>query len=223
MKSSTRREISYYLITFILVSVSVIFVYHLWEWNFFRIPFSYSGDGISGLAGVKQMMREGGWAFASDYLGAPFGQVSYDAGQCSYLPMLVAKILILFSGNAVAVMNLSFLSSYVIVALVTLAVLRKLEMDPKVAIAMSVLYACTPFHFQRGIGHYGLAFYATIPLAVYYMVKVMRRNILIPDRHYLNRSNLAWLLAMVLTGLNGIYYAFFSCFFFTFKCKISIP
>lgn len=212
LKLFKTEDLRVYFIVAFLTAAAFFLTYQLWEVNIIKVPLTYSGDGLSGLASTK-MMIEGGWGYSSDRLGAPFGLAAYDGLQNSYLHPSLKKIISLFSSNWIFVNNMSYLMGYIIIACITQFVLMKLDVDKQLAVVLSTLYACLPYHFMRGEGHASLSFYVVIPIAVYYAVLMMRGPILKNDQHYINESNVKFLLAMILIAIDGVYYAFFSCFF----------
>lgn len=214
MKVFIKSSFFDYSISIILTLTVLFVVYHLWEINIFETPFVYGGDGISGLASTKLLIEEGVFNFTSDRLGAPFGYSIYDGSQSTYLPLLLKKIPALFSSNWIFVMNFSYLLGFVMISCVALVVLKTFIYDRRVAVILSVLFSCTPFHFMRGEAHYGLSFYLSVPIAVYYIIRTMQGDILLKHRHYINWNNIIYFLSMVIIGIGGLYYAFFTCYFF---------
>ncbi len=209
------KMLSYYdyIIAVAFTIMVLIFVYQLWEINIFKVPFVYGGDGLTGLAASKMMITEDKLFFESDRLGAPFGYAAYDGAQSTYLPNYVKKAVTIISSNWIFVTNFSYLSGFVIISCVSLAVLKKLGIDRRVAVILSILYSCLPYHFLRGEAHYSLSLYLPVPIAVYYIVQHMQGNILSKSRNYLNWNNIKYLMAMIIIGIGGLYYAFFTCFF----------
>ncbi|MCD7716304.1 MAG: hypothetical protein LUI39_07620 [Lachnospiraceae bacterium] len=207
------KDMIYYLAAILISSAAVYFAYHLWNVDLRKYPLSYSGDGLNDLVRTKRLLQGGGFAYTSDLVGAPFGASEYDLNQNNYLPVLVKMVLSLFTSNYILVYNLANLSGYVIIACASLYILVKLGVEKKVAVVLAVLYACSPYHFLRAFNHYALGYYLAVPVAVYYIVSMMQGSVLDNKRHYVNWNNLKFLLAMIIVGSCGVYYAFFACFF----------
>ncbi len=206
-----KRSVWDHLIAIFLVLIILFIVYRLWEVDIRKVPFSYSVDGLTELTFTKCMIEEGGFGYTSDRLGAPFGYASYDASQSDYLSSIVKKIVSLFSPNPILVINVSYLAGFLLIASVSLAVLKSLDMDDKAAIICSVLFSCAPYHFGRGMGHFSLSCYVAVPIAVYYIIKMMQGNILEKNGY---KGWGIYILSMIVIGISGVYYAFFTCFFF---------
>ena len=199
-----------YVIVAVLTIIMVSFVYQLWKTNIFKVPFTYTSDGLIGLMSTKIMIDEGGLGWASDRLGAPFGFDTYDASQSTYLPVLLKKLMALFSSNWIFVVNISYLSGFVIVSCVAFSVLKKMGIDLRAAVMLSVLYSCVPYHFFRGEAHFSLSFYISVPIAVYYILRMMKEDIL-KGKSY--REWIKYFIAMIIIGTGGLYYAYFTCLF----------
>lgn len=210
---STKKSIIGYLLTLIITALILVFVYRLWEVNIFETPFIYSGDAITGLTETKIMIEKGGVGWQTERMGAPFGYNITDGNQSIYLYPLLKKAVTFFSSNWIFVTNFSYLAGFIIIALISLFVLKKLGIEEKIAVVMAILYACTPYHFMRGESHASLAFYVPAPIAVYYILCMMRGNVLKSENHFLNWNNVKYFMAMIVIGTGGVYYAFFSCFF----------
>ncbi|MCD7766902.1 MAG: hypothetical protein LUH53_10405 [Lachnospiraceae bacterium] len=203
-----------YLLAILLSSAAAFFAYRLWRINLSETPIDYYNDALPGLVNIRLMMENGGMGYTSDRLGTPFGYTTFDFLQNDYIPQLLTKFLTLFTSNWILVFNLTNLLSFPIVACVALCVLRKLDVEPRVAVVMAVLFSCSPFHYYRAFRHGSFALCVSIPVAVYYILRLMRgETILDAKNHYLNRNNFRYLLAMILLGICGVYYAFFTCFF----------
>ena len=125
-----------------------------------------------------------------------------------------------FSESAV-VLNLSYLLAFPLIALSAYFTLRRLRLSRQVALVPAVLYACLPYHFFRLMGHLFLSNYFLVPPMVWIALRVyLGRNPLLradpaggPARWHWRSWDAAGAACLcVLTGLAGVYYAFFSCF-----------
>ncbi len=124
--------------------------------------------------------------------------------------------------DPVVVFNVYALLPFPLTALSAYFVLRRLRLGRLAALVPSVLYACLPYHFLRMQAHLFLAAYYLLPPMLWVVLRVcMGRNPLLrvdpaggPPRWRLRSWQAAGAaLVCVLTGLAGVYYAFFSCFF----------
>jgi phosphoglycerol transferase len=70
-------------------------------------------------------------------------------------------------------MNVFFVLTFPVTAVVTYFVLRRLAVGPEVALVIAVLYALTPYHFMRGEVHLFLAAYYVVPIGAYLALTVL--------------------------------------------------
>ena len=156
-----------------LASLGATIFLRLWDADF-RVPFSYSGDGTLNLTLIKTVM-ERGWFYENPRLGAPSGQELYDYPVLSGdgLHVVFFWLAGLFTGDPSVVMNVFFVLTFPVTAVVTYLVLRRLAVGPEVALVIAVLYALTPYHFMRGEVHLFLAAYYVVPIGAYLALSVL--------------------------------------------------
>lgn len=129
-----------------------------------RQPLIYAGDELAGLGHVTGV-DESGWWFVNPRLGAPFSLEHYDFPQGGDgLQVAIIRFLTLFTDDAVLVMNVYFLMTFLLVAMVSHWVMRHLGLAPLLAGALSILYALLPFHFWHGTPHIYRSGYFAAPL-----------------------------------------------------------
>ena len=156
-----------------LASLGATIFLRLWDADL-RVPFSYSGDGTLNLTLIKTVM-ERGWFYENPRLGAPSGQELYDYPVLSGDGLHVAFFWLagLFTDDPSVVMNVFFVLTFPVTAVVTYLVLRRLAVGPEVALVIAVLYALTPYHFMRGEVHLFLAAYYVVPIGAYLALSVL--------------------------------------------------
>lgn len=209
-KIMKKSAIEYTLLT-MLVLAGVCMVYRVWTFDVVNTPLSYAQDGIGTLVGEKVIIEEGGWGTVCSRLGAPYGQNTNDYTTATILPILLMKLGAFFTDNWVWGLNLGYFIGYFITAWISYYILKKLKISWIYAITLSVLYTFLPYHMLRGTEHFALAFYALVPVAIYYVIEFMGTE----DEEWDKRGKyIEFFLWMVLIGLSGIYYSFFSCFLF---------
>jgi hypothetical protein len=154
-------------------SLAVVWAYRLWDADL-HVPLTYvlpsttlfaAGDATFHQAIVTALLQ-GHWWTTNPDLGAPFGQQLYDfpLGP-DQLHLVMLSGLAHLTGNAFLAVNLYFLGGYVLIALVSWAVLRRLGLGRATAVGVAVLFAFTPFHQGQGETHLFLADYVAVPLA----------------------------------------------------------
>ncbi len=202
--------------TLALVTVAL----QLWGADF-RVPFRYGGgDGMLHLMLVKSTL-EGGWYLDNDRLGAPDGQNLRDFPMPDALHFAVIKLLGAVFKDQAVVANIFFLLPFPLTALTSYFVLRRFKLNRSAAIVASVLYACAPYHFWRMIGHVMLAAYYLLPLTTWIIVRLsLGRSPFLqtlpesgkPCWRIWSWEAVGTVLICALTGIAGVYYAFFTCF-----------
>jgi phosphoglycerol transferase len=170
---SARREAAFAAAAAGLGSLGATIFLRLWDADA-RVPFSYSGDGTLNLTLTKTVM-ERGWFYENPALGAPSGQELYDYPVLSGDGLHVAFFWLagLFTDDPALVMNVFFVLTFPVTAVVTYLVLRRLTIGPEVAVVIAVLYTLTPYHFMRGEVHLFLAAYYVVPIGAYLALSVL--------------------------------------------------
>ena len=185
-----------------------------------RVPFVYSGDNLMSQMFIQNVI-ESGWVMDGPRLGAPGGQNLRDFPLPDVLHLAIIKFMGWLLHDSGLVLNLYYLLCFPLTALSAYFTLRCFRLGRMAGTTAAVLYACLPYHYGRMAGHLFLAAYYLLPLVIWLIVRVYlgRYPFLQADRDGIPRWRIANLdaagaaLICVLTGLAGVYYAFFSCFF----------
>ena len=170
----------------------------------------------------RQTVIEKGWFLHTDRLGAPLGQQLYDyPSPGDTLHFVELKLLGLVSHNAAVVVNAFYLFSFVLVTATAFIALRWLRVSRPVSAAMSVLFACLPYHFLRAEPHLFLSNYYVVPLACLLVLAQLGDRPLVDlswpgsvgelRQRLWRPPTLAALVICLLVGTNGLYYAAFAC------------
>ena len=149
-------------------------------------------------------IEDTGWWLSNPRFGAPGGQLLYDFPLTEVIHLAILKLLIFLGLNWYMSVNVFFILTFPLTAIVSLYVMRKMGIKIYIALPLSVIYAFIPYHFFRGVNHLFLAGYFTIPFTV---LAAYRLTINDPP------SNIQTILLGFVIALSGPYYAFFSCFF----------
>jgi phosphoglycerol transferase len=183
------------------------------------VPLHLTGDPVFHLAMIKGVI-ENGWYLHNDALGAPWGLDMHDFPMADHLHFAAAKGLGLLFPDAHVIFNLYYLLTFPLTAVLSLFVLRRFRVGWCAACLASLLYSFLPYHFQR-LHHLHLAAYYTVPLSALVIIRVYQGHLPLfrlrpgPGQgrwHPLSAWALGAVLLCVLTGLSGLYYAFFTCF-----------
>lgn len=186
-------------------------------WENLSYGLAYGGDGLWIALDAKNLI-DTGWVIVNPYLGAPFTAENYDF--VSYFlrnfDSLYLKLLTLFTSDPMVVANVAPIGVGLMILLITFFVLRELEFTDFFAMSGAITYAFSYYFFTRYQGHFVLAMYQFVPLAVLlcvwaYEQKIFRTWSLVELRE--NKRNWWAIGFCILIASNGIgYYQIFSCF-----------
>jgi hypothetical protein len=214
LRRARHPDVGCALLAAVASSIVAVLVLRLWN-GALGVPFAPGGDGYLVLMQVKALL-DNAWILNNPDLGAPLGQDLHDfAANREWLHVLAIKVLGLFSSNPGAVVNVYFLISFPLVAVVAYAVMRWVGLSRWVAVAMSVLYALAPFHFRHQT--FLFAYYG-VPLAAYLILAVYARAVLFERRagesrgplRYLSRRTCLTLVVCAVVALSSFYFAVFT-------------
>lgn len=202
----------------VLTIIVLVWVMKLWEADL-SVPFNSSGDGLYYGAVIKGMI-DNGWYLHNDYIGMPTGLDLHDFPQHDNVLYGLIKVVSLFTRGYAETLNIYFLLSFPLTALITLLVFRHFHFSYSTSLVGSLLYTFLPYHFMRGQGHLPLSSYYLVPPMVMLIVWVFRGTPLFwkgADSGGKRRIDAGFLslLALVICLLvsSNVYYAFFGCFF----------
>jgi phosphoglycerol transferase len=168
-----RQEWGFAAAAAVLATGAATVFLRLWDADF-SVPFSYHGDGALNLMLIKSSM-ENGWFYENGQLGAPAGQQLYDYPVLSGdgLHVVLFWLAGLVTSDVAVVMNVFFVLTFPVTAVVGYLVLRKLDVGPAVSLAIALLYTVLPYHFMRGETHLFLAAYYAVPIGAYLALAVL--------------------------------------------------
>jgi phosphoglycerol transferase len=171
-----------------------------------------------------QMMIKGilehGWYLHNESVGVPFGLDLHDFPMADHLHFLMLKLLGLLCGDVFVTFNLYYLLTFPLTALTAQFTLRRLRVSYPAACVGALLFTFLPYHLLR-LAHLHLAAYYVVPLTVLVVVRLylgqvaqFRARPAQPGAagRFLSGGGLGAVAVCVLTGMSGVYYAFFACF-----------
>jgi phosphoglycerol transferase len=206
-----------YLLAAILATAGMLATTGFWQ-NNLHVPFNYGGgDAIWHLVAAKTI-QETGWFNFNPRLGAPGTLDMGDFPMSEWLHLAIVKILNFVTGDYATSINLYYLLTFPLTAVITLAALGQLEISLPLAVVAAAIYALAPFHILRGNGPVFLGGYFLLPLVLLLSIQLARgRGPTLSSKARPNRySYLAAAAIVILTASTGVYYAFFSSFFIAF-------
>jgi phosphoglycerol transferase len=183
-----------------------------------HVPFRYVGDALVFSMEVKTTVEQGRYMEVPE-LGAPGVLHLHDhPPQFDSLHLALVRLMSLFSRDWAAVFNAYYVLGFPLIALVALAVLRRLGVSARTAVVMSLLYAFLPSRLVKAQGHLFLDTFFQVPCAVLLALWVCEvEPPLFRDRGPgrrpaldLRRRSLAALALCLLVGATGLYYAYFT-------------
>jgi phosphoglycerol transferase len=215
-----RRLAACALLGALLTGVGVIAATRLWEQPL-HVPFQYAQvpgddqqDATLDMMLVKNI-AEHGWFSTNPSLNAPFAQhwAEWPMGG-DLLAYGVKKAVVDATGDVPLTLNLFWLLTFPLVALVAVPALRALRCSPSTAVVGGTLFALAPYHFRNGTGHSNLAFYVGVPVIVIACVRMLGPPSALPSladlRTRVGWRSIRWLvLGAALIAVTGIYYLAF--------------
>src|SRR4051794_16740351 len=215
-----RRLAAGALLGALLTSVGMIAVTRLWEQPL-HVPFQYAHvpgddqqDATLDMMLVKNIAEQG-WFSSNPALNAPFAQhwAEWPMGG-DLLAYGIKKTVVDVTGDVPLTLNLFWLLTFPLVALVAVPALRALRCSPSTAVVGGTLFALAPYHFRNGTGHSNLAFYVGVPVIVIACVRMLGPPPALPSLSELRTRagwrSLRWLVVgAVLIAVTGIYYLAF--------------
>ena len=170
-----------------------------------RIFFSnhMEGDGLLSLNILRGFLNREffvlnslGWPFESNLLSF-FG---------THIPvMAIMYFLTIVSQNIFFALNITLLLSYLIVFLITFLCTKSFFKNNFSRIPFSLTFSLLPYHFYKATGHFEYAFYYTIPIFFFIIIKFF-------DNKFYNRKLFSLLFFII--GISGIYFAYYSFILF---------
>ncbi len=188
-----------------------------------RMPIGYNGGDVLLILPMVQATHEAGTHWRHPRLGAPGEQDLRDFPVIDHLHFAGLRVLTAATGDVMTAFNGYYLLTYPLAALTSLYAFRRLGLGLAAAAAAAILYAFTPYHQMRNLGHYFLSAYFVVPLAAALALEIAtgRWPFFTPvgksQRFALGtRTALFAVVVAALTAAAGAYYAFFSCALFAF-------
>lgn len=209
IKNSIWYEILWMLFITGIVSISVFFIFHLYEIDLTTM-IDVQGDacGVAGLAydyinGIKS--GHGILTLKNSLFNAKL--------ELSFLHKIGLFLCCLFFDTFGTAVNFYYFGSYIFVALGMYIALRMLRKESWIATIGSVIYTFLPYHYLRGEQHIYLANYYMVPIACAMIIWLLDEQ-----KERSRKFNLTCILICVLMGLTDIYYSVFLVIILFFVC-----
>ena len=160
---STFQNMKFLGILVIICGIICFFVLNTNVNTLLKPQYGYRGDAISHIAPLK-MLQEG-FLMENPRLSSPFvfSFIEYPMDRLMYFLMLfLSKV---FSLNIWGALNLYYLFTYFLSAIIAYIVLCKFRVSPLWSMTAAITYAFMPYHFARGVGHLALSSYYLVPVS----------------------------------------------------------
>jgi hypothetical protein len=178
-----------------------------------RVPVSYEGDGLF-FTVLAKIVHEDGVVHATR-IGAPFGSDVVDWPIGMWLPFAVMAGLVAVFREPGTAINLYWLSTIVFSSAAAAWALRRLRLEPGIALVLGILYGFQPYAFYRNVAHVNLAF----PLVPLLALLCLRTAGTRPGDES-RGERWVTITACVAQGLCYVYYSFFACMLLTIAAPI---
>jgi hypothetical protein len=207
-----------YVVTVLLSVLLLIPVYNLRHVDL-RIPLYYQGDAIFYEALFKNFVETGQY-YVNSHFGAPGQGELYDFPVPYSTHLLGFSLLRLFTRDYGLAINLYYLATYPLIALIALYVFRRFGISTGLAVGGSVLFAFLPYHLLRAQYHLMHSSYFLIPLVAMAALWVSLGHPLFRyelegqnRRPLLTRDGIISVVVCILIAGDNPYHAFFAGIF----------
>lgn len=204
-----------YFFPFVVSILCALIILEIPSLDRLHYPLHYYGDTIFYSMTIKSVVTTG-WYLTNPQIGAPGVHFLADFPTPEGLNYLIIKFLALFTSNWALILNLYFLLGFPLITLSSLFVFRRLGIAYPFSFTASLLFAFLPYHLIKDQSHLFLTAYYLVPLAIWTAL-LLYQNALSKKKSHL----VLFALLCVLIGSNGVYYAYFSSFFFLLSGAIA--
>ncbi len=171
-----RSDLPLYLLSVLVTCFATVRAMKLWLADF-SVPFQYLNDATAVQAHFKTVL-ETGWYEYQPALGTPVGQNYHDFPQADNFAMFFAKFMGLFTDQVGVAINAYYLVGFPLAAITAAWFFRVCGVTKIFSVALSVLYAIAPFHWEKAENHLFLAAYFPVPLALGLIIMAIRGDAL---------------------------------------------
>lgn len=206
------KKLASYCLAALAALLLLVLVLELWRLDV-NVPLVYGyGDALASLMAIKAILDHG-WYLYNPHLGAPFSLYMHDYPASDSVNFFLLKVIGSFFPTVGATINLFFLATFVLTTVSSYFVFRRFKIAPSIGLVCALLYAFMPYHFWRGLSHLLLAAYYMVPIITLLALEAWG-----DDPPMTSGGRFAWskrtfwaLLACLVIGSTGVYYAFFGC------------
>ena len=201
------QEVLMYLGITGIVLVTLLILFRYTELS---CPLNLSGDTL-GVHYYAKLIDEYGISLVGQRTGGMSGADMYDYPYSDSLSFILVKTIGLFMDNPFVIINLFYYLCYFLTAYISAACMRYLKIGRMPAMALSVLYAFSPY-IEKRYGHMWLVPYFMMPVACVIAIDIIRDHLHAPEDREMRRKHFCRMLFLSFCcAFTGLYYAFFAC------------
>ncbi len=217
------KKLAPYFITACLTYFFLVIIAGINRVNF-NFPIDFNWDSTLFLVNIKSFFN-GEWGIfdtaKNSALSAPLGlnMGAFPTADLNLI-LIILKIFAVLNINFIAAINIYFFLTFFLTSLISLYVLKKLDIPNNIAIGAALLFAFLPYHFLREVKHIVLASYFLVPLMALALFYVWQKKPLFFKKcgevwkfDLLNKKAVFVYVLLALTALSSIYYNLFFMFF----------
>ena len=199
------QEVLMYLGITGIVLVTLLIVFRDTE---LTCPLNLNGDAL-GVHYYGKLIDEYGFSLVGHRTGGMSGADMYDYTYSDSLSFFLVKVIGLFTDNPFVIINLFYYLCFFLIAYISAACMRYLKISRIPAMALSVLYAFSPY-IEKRYGHMWLVPYFMIPVACIIAIDIIRDNIhASEDQERQKKTLLSYAVSFLLLCIYGPLLCFF--------------
>lgn len=219
-------DLYFCILTGIITLILFVTIFHIYDYDL-RVPFSYKGDALGVLQRIGIYVRGENLENVQS-LGAPYGSNQYHVLWDAFFPDIFWIVFAKITKDAGLTINLYYILTYMLSAMCTFYMLRKLHISKITAMMGGIIYAFIPGHMLRGEAHITIGSCFTLPLIVLSVIYLCNGSLCKPDYQETDRLTmretffsidkkmLFCVTSLVLTTFTSLYYGIFALFLISF-------
>lgn len=205
-----------YIAVILVTGLFLVSVFPIWKIKF-QVPLlQYSWDTLLCAYTLKAII-DNGWAYANQFVGAPYGTNLLDFPVSDSLHYVILHIFAWFTNKTFTLYNIYYYFGFLLTSINSFFVFKRLKIGFIFALPGALAFAYLPYHFMR-YEHLYLASYYMLPLCLwlFYAVSIGEMHILDKAAHrtkfgfrFEKRLLVPIVAICLLTASSGIYYSLF--------------
>lgn len=210
----------------VTICLFAVFNLSVADWS---VPFWYAGGDEYSLINTARLVEECGWNTGTDRIAATedycYNNNEIISGLHNADVLLVKFFMLVGRNNIGLAVNLTYISAFYLIALVSYIVLRLLKLKRWAAASGGLVFSFLSFIFMRGMAHIALSSYYFVPLAVLMTVWLYEdERFMMPQKGFFKYSrNYGGIVMAFLIASQGIgYWQVFACFFILVAAAVAV-